>query len=93
MENLPVTHLEESEPNHHVVRVGWSVDSTTYQLGKDLEFLNISMACLCWLFCYMNCNDIILSLQQGKIRFRTATEVPPKFLRIMNSKTTGCLSN
>lgn len=35
VENLAVSHLEESEPNHHVVRVGWSVDSTTYQLGED----------------------------------------------------------
>ncbi|KAI9565446.1 hypothetical protein GHT06_009238 [Daphnia sinensis] len=35
IENLAVSHLEESEPNHHVVRVGWSVDSTTYQLGED----------------------------------------------------------
>ena len=40
VENLPVAHLEESEPNHHVVRVGWSVDSTSYQLGNSLNFGN-----------------------------------------------------
>ncbi|EFX82953.1 hypothetical protein DAPPUDRAFT_30537, partial [Daphnia pulex] len=34
-ENLAVYHLEDSEPNRHIIRVGWSVDSTTYQLGED----------------------------------------------------------
>lgn len=34
-EHLPVPHLEESEPNPHVVRVGWSVDSTNLLLGKS----------------------------------------------------------
>ncbi|EFX66877.1 hypothetical protein DAPPUDRAFT_262452 [Daphnia pulex] len=38
-ENLAVSHLEESEPNHHVVHVGWSIDSTTYQLGKIKKIL------------------------------------------------------
>jgi heterogeneous nuclear ribonucleoprotein U-like protein 1 len=38
-ENLAVCHLEESEPNRHIVRVGWSVDSTTYQLGKSKKYL------------------------------------------------------
>jgi hypothetical protein len=40
-ENLAVSHLEESEPNHHVVHVGWSIDSTTYHLGK------IKIYCYC----------------------------------------------
>ncbi|XP_046446936.1 heterogeneous nuclear ribonucleoprotein U-like protein 1 [Daphnia pulex] len=34
-ENLAVSYLEESEPNRHIVCVGWSVDSTSYQLGED----------------------------------------------------------
>jgi hypothetical protein len=38
-ENLAVCHVEESEPNRHIVRVGWSVDSTTYQLGKSKKHL------------------------------------------------------
>lgn len=32
-EDLPVPQLEESEPNHHIVRVGWSADATTCNLG------------------------------------------------------------
>jgi heterogeneous nuclear ribonucleoprotein U-like protein 1 len=44
-ENLAVSHIEESEPNRHVVRVGWSVDSTTYQLGKNkiYDFCHVSV--------------------------------------------------
>jgi heterogeneous nuclear ribonucleoprotein U-like protein 1 len=34
-ENLAISNLEESMPNRHIIRVGWSVDSTTYQLGKS----------------------------------------------------------
>lgn len=36
---MPVPQLEESEPNHHVVRVGWSVDATTYNLGTAEAYL------------------------------------------------------
>nr|CAD7593177.1 unnamed protein product [Timema genevievae] len=34
VENLNVSHLED-EPNPHVLRVGWSVDSTSMQLGEE----------------------------------------------------------
>lgn len=33
IENCDVSHLED-EPNPHVVRVGWSADLTSMQLGK-----------------------------------------------------------
>lgn len=33
LENLDVSHLED-EPNPHVLRVGWSVQGTSMQLGK-----------------------------------------------------------
>jgi hypothetical protein len=33
IENCDVSHLED-EPTPHVVRVGWSADHTSMQLGK-----------------------------------------------------------
>ena len=36
MENLPI-HLKESDQNLHVVRIGWSVDYPSYQLGARNE--------------------------------------------------------
>lgn len=35
IEHLDVSHLPSDEPNPHVVRVGFSVDSSTLQLGED----------------------------------------------------------
>lgn len=33
-EEISVRHLPSSEPDPHVVRVGWSLDSCSTQLGK-----------------------------------------------------------
>uniref|UniRef100_A0A672SUW2 Heteroous nuclear ribonucleoprotein U like 1 n=1 Tax=Sinocyclocheilus grahami TaxID=75366 RepID=A0A672SUW2_SINGR len=35
LEYLPVKHLPSSEPDPHVVRVGWSLDSCSTQLGEE----------------------------------------------------------
>uniref|UniRef100_A0A9J7ZJD2 Uncharacterized protein n=1 Tax=Cyprinus carpio carpio TaxID=630221 RepID=A0A9J7ZJD2_CYPCA len=35
MEYIPVKHLPGSEPDPHVVRVGWSLDSCSTQLGEE----------------------------------------------------------
>ncbi|KAK7160070.1 hypothetical protein R3I93_007887 [Phoxinus phoxinus] len=35
LENIPVKHLPSSEPDPHVVRVGWSLDSCSTQLGEE----------------------------------------------------------
>uniref|UniRef100_A0A672TH86 Heteroous nuclear ribonucleoprotein U like 1 n=1 Tax=Strigops habroptila TaxID=2489341 RepID=A0A672TH86_STRHB len=35
-EEIPVKHLPCSEPDPHVVRVGWSLDSCSTQLGEEL---------------------------------------------------------
>ncbi len=37
MEYIPVKHLPSSEPDPHVVRVGWSLDSCSTQLGEDSQ--------------------------------------------------------
>lgn len=90
VENLAVSHLEESEPNHHVVRVGWSVDSTTYQLGMAAKhFLKFHyFVPKNNVHYYMNCVPL-----KVKIHFRMGMEVQRKFLRIANSRTMGCLSS
>jgi heterogeneous nuclear ribonucleoprotein U-like protein 1 len=51
-ENLAVCHVEESEPNRHIVRVGWSVDSTTYQLGKSKKYLYCHVSVVTKYFLY-----------------------------------------
>jgi hypothetical protein len=40
IENCDVSHLED-EPNPHVVRVGWSADHTSMQLGKIFQLFTI----------------------------------------------------
>ncbi|NXM92005.1 HNRL1 protein, partial [Oenanthe oenanthe] len=35
LEEISVTHLPSSEPDPHVVRVGWSLDSCSTQLGEE----------------------------------------------------------
>ncbi|RUS76398.1 hypothetical protein EGW08_015849, partial [Elysia chlorotica] len=35
LENLNVEHLSKDEPNPHVLRVGWSVNSTSLNLGEE----------------------------------------------------------
>ncbi|XP_059161035.1 heterogeneous nuclear ribonucleoprotein U-like protein 1 [Physella acuta] len=35
LENLNVEHLSRDEPNPHVLRVGWSVNSTSLNLGEE----------------------------------------------------------
>ena len=40
LENLNVDHLPSDETNPHVLRVGWSADDTSMQLGKFL-FLSL----------------------------------------------------
>lgn len=37
-EEISVKHLPASEPDPHVVRVGWSLDSCSTQLGKSARF-------------------------------------------------------
>uniref|UniRef100_A0A671NCW4 SAP domain-containing protein n=1 Tax=Sinocyclocheilus anshuiensis TaxID=1608454 RepID=A0A671NCW4_9TELE len=37
MEYVPVKHLPCSEPDPHVVRVGWSLDSCSTQLGEESQ--------------------------------------------------------
>jgi hypothetical protein len=37
-ENFEDYHLEVSEPNRHIVRVGWSVDSTTYSTHQTIRY-------------------------------------------------------
>ncbi|OPJ67267.1 hypothetical protein AV530_011567 [Patagioenas fasciata monilis] len=34
-EEIPVKHLPPTEPDPHVVRVGWSLDSCSTQLGEE----------------------------------------------------------
>ena len=36
LEQLNVDHLPPEETNRHVVRVGWSTDTTSTQLGKSI---------------------------------------------------------
>ncbi|XP_046891417.1 heterogeneous nuclear ribonucleoprotein U-like protein 1 isoform X2 [Hypomesus transpacificus] len=35
IEDIPVKHLPSSEPDPHVVRIGWSLDSCSTQLGEE----------------------------------------------------------
>ena len=35
IEHLSVPHMEASETDPHVLRVGWSLDSTSLQLGMN----------------------------------------------------------
>lgn len=83
LENLTVAHLEESEPNHHLLRAGWSVDSPTFQLGIDsVTIIHFSVAFI----------NFFLSFQ-AKNQCLTVMAEPLKFLKTLNSKTMGCLSN
>ena len=37
-EEISVKHLPSSEPDPHVVRIGWSLDSCSTQLGEFDKF-------------------------------------------------------
>lgn len=47
LENLNVDHLPSDETNPHVLRVGWSADDTSMQLGK---FLSLSLLLMSGVF-------------------------------------------
>jgi len=40
IENCDVTHLED-EPTPHVIRVGWSADNTSMQLGMLFHMFTV----------------------------------------------------
>ena len=82
LENLTLAHLKESEPNHHLLRAGWSVASTTFYLGNDSVTIHFSFALI----------NFFLSFQ-AKNQCLTVMEETLKFLKTLNSKTMGCLSN